>query len=43
MVNAQLSHLQTQIKYLSANYDTAYALNMSIEEFYKTFTNQESK
>lgn len=43
MVNAQLSHLQTQIKYLSAIYDTAYALNMSIEEFYKTFSNQESK
>ncbi|MEE0879521.1 MAG: TolC family protein [Treponemataceae bacterium] len=43
MVNAQLSHLQTQIKYLSANYDTAFALNMPIEEFYKTFGNQESK
>lgn len=43
MVNAQLSHLQTQIKYLSAIYDMAYALNMSIEDFYKTFTNQESK
>ena len=39
MVNAQLSHLQTQIKYLSANYDTAFALNMPIEEFYKTFEN----
>ena len=43
MVNAQLSHLQTQIKYLSANYDTAFALNMPIEEFYKTFGKQESK
>ena len=37
MVNAQLSHLQTQIKYLSAIYDCAYALNMQIEDFYKTF------
>ena len=34
MVNAQLSHLQTQIKYLSAIYDCAYALNMQIEDFY---------
>lgn len=41
MVNAQLSHLQSQIKYLSAVYDTAYAINMPIEEFYKTFGNQE--
>ena len=41
MVNAQLSHLQSQIKYLSAAYDTAYAINMPIEEFYKTFGNQE--
>ena len=39
MVNAQLSHLQTQIKYLSAIYDCAYALNMQIEDFYKTFGN----
>ena len=37
MVNAQLSHLQTQIKYLSAIYDTSFALNMQIEDFYKTF------
>ena len=37
MVNAQLSHLQTQIKYLSAIYDCAYALNMQIEDFYKIF------
>lgn len=43
MVNAQLSHLQSQIKYLSAAYDTAYAINMPIEEFYKTFGNQEKK
>lgn len=39
MVNAQLSHLQTQIKYLSSIYDCAYALNMQIENFYKTFGN----
>lgn len=37
MVNAQLSHLQTQIKYLSAIYDASFALNMQIEDFYKTF------
>ncbi len=37
MVNAQLSHLQTQIKYLSAIYDASFALNMQIEEFYKIF------
>ena len=43
MVNAQLSHLQTQIKYLSAIYDASFALNMQIEDFYKTFGGKNEK
>lgn len=37
MLSAQQSYLQTQIQYLSAIYNAAQSLNLSISDFYSTF------